>query len=130
MYRPAMKADRSRAALAASALMLLPLLVYLPLRSAGFVWDDDSYVTQNQNLRSAAGLFRIWFDPRSIPQYYPLVHTSYWAEFQLWGLSARATTPPTCCCTAWAPSCCGGFSHDFACRAPGWRLPSSRSTRS
>jgi tetratricopeptide (TPR) repeat protein len=83
-----MKADRSRGALAASALMLLPLLVYLPLRSAGFVWDDDSYVTQNENLRSAAGLLRIWFEPRSIPQYYPLVHTSYWAEYRLWGLSA------------------------------------------
>ena len=68
--------------------MLLPLLVYLPLRSAGFIWDDDAYVTQNANLTSLAGLFRIWLEPRSIPQYYPLVHTSYWAEYRLWGLSA------------------------------------------
>lgn len=83
-----MTASRSRDVLAGSALLLLPLLIYLPLRSAGFIWDDDSYVTQNQNLRTLAGLARIWFDPRSLPQYYPLVHTTYWAEFQLWGLSA------------------------------------------
>ncbi len=83
-----MTASRSRDVLAGSALLLLPILVYWPLRSAGFIWDDDSYVTQNQNLRTLAGLARIWFDPRSLPQYYPLVHTTYWAEFQLWGLSA------------------------------------------
>lgn len=66
---------------------MLPLLAYLPLRAAGFIWDDDDYVTQNENLRTLAGLFRIWFDPRSLPQYYPLVHTSYWVEFGLWGLA-------------------------------------------
>lgn len=79
--------SRSRAWLAGCALVVLPLLAYLPLRSAGFIWDDDDYVTQNENLRTLAGLFRIWFDPRSLPQYYPLVHTSYWAEFRLWGLA-------------------------------------------
>jgi hypothetical protein len=58
-----------------------------PLRR--FVWDDDQYVTQNRHLHDLAGLARIWLDPRAVPQYYPLVHTSYWAEFHLWGLDAR-----------------------------------------
>jgi len=52
----------------------------------GFIWDDDAYVTANQTLRSADGLRRIWLEPRSIPQYYPLVHTTYWLEYRAWGL--------------------------------------------
>ncbi len=83
-----MTSRRSQHALSGAVLLLLPLLVYLPLRSAGFIWDDDAYVTQNPQLRSLAGLLRIWIDPHALPQYYPLVHTTFWAEFRLWGLSA------------------------------------------
>jgi tetratricopeptide (TPR) repeat protein len=72
--------------LAGALLFALPWLVYLPLRSAGFVWDDDAYVTHNANLHSLAGLARIWLDPTATPQYYPLVHTGFWLEFRLWGL--------------------------------------------
>lgn len=61
------------------------LLAYLGVAECGFVWDDDDYVTQNPVLRSAAGLWSIWFEPRSLPQYYPLVHTTFWVEWQLWG---------------------------------------------
>src|SRR3954471_10095819 len=56
--------------------------------SGGYIWDDDDYVTNNANLRSAEGLYNIWFVPRSSPQYYPLVHTTFWIEYHLWGLSA------------------------------------------
>ena len=59
---------------------------YLPALQAGFVWNDDTYVTENQTLNDAAGLFTIWSDPRSNEQYYPLVFTSYWVEKSLWGL--------------------------------------------
>jgi tetratricopeptide (TPR) repeat protein len=64
------------------------LAVYLPaLRDAGFIWDDDMYVTSNAVLRAPGGLWRIWFDPMSLPQYYPLVHTTFWLETRLWGLA-------------------------------------------
>lgn len=53
----------------------------------GFIWDDDFYVTQNLPLRTLDGLRQIWLEPLSIPQYYPLVHTTYWIEYQLWGLN-------------------------------------------
>jgi protein O-mannosyl-transferase len=52
----------------------------------GFIWDDDAYVTANETLRSADGLRKIWLEPRATPQYYPLVHTTYWLEFRAWGL--------------------------------------------
>jgi protein O-mannosyl-transferase len=61
------------------------VLAYLPALSAGFVWDDDSHVTDNPTLRSLAGLRRIWTEPGATPQYYPLTHTSFWVEYRLWG---------------------------------------------
>jgi protein O-mannosyl-transferase len=51
-----------------------------------FIWDDDFYVTDNKTLRSLDGLRQIWFEPTATPQYYPLVHTTYWIEYRLWGL--------------------------------------------
>src|SRR5687768_8817199 len=54
----------------------------------GFIWDDDDHVRNNATLRSAEGLLRIWSDPRSLPQYYPLTHTSFWIEYRLFGDSA------------------------------------------
>jgi Tfp pilus assembly protein PilF len=62
------------------------LLAYQPLWHAGFIWDDDFYVTGNPMLRDAAGLRQIWFKVDSEPQYYPLVFTTLWLEFHLWGL--------------------------------------------
>ncbi|HUW84568.1 MAG TPA: tetratricopeptide repeat protein [Phycisphaerae bacterium] len=69
--------------------LILPLAVltaYLPAIRGGFVWDDEHYVTDNAALRSLDGLRAIWLKPRATPQYYPLVHTSYWLEYRLWGL--------------------------------------------
>ncbi len=73
---------------AAVVLVLLVVLAYRPALEAGFVWDDDDYVTQNRTLRTLSGLAEIWLHPRSIPQYYPLVHTTFWLEYRLWGLWA------------------------------------------
>jgi tetratricopeptide (TPR) repeat protein len=68
-------------------LAAMTLAAYLPALSAGFIWDDDAHVTGNQTLRSLDGLRSIWFEPRTLPQYYPLVHTSFWIEYHLWGLA-------------------------------------------
>ena len=71
--------------------LLLALAIfstYLPALQAGFIWDDDDYITQNMTLRSFDGLRRIWLEPGATPQYYPLVHTTYWLEYRMWGLWA------------------------------------------
>lgn len=54
--------------------------------TCGYIWDDDAYVEENMTLRSVYGLWRIWSDPTATPQYYPLVHTTFWIEYHLWGL--------------------------------------------
>jgi hypothetical protein len=51
----------------------------------GFVWDDDLRVTENATLRSLDGLRRIWLEVGANKQYYPLVFSSFWVEYQLWG---------------------------------------------
>ncbi len=68
-------------------LVAVTFVAYTPVLRAGFIWDDDEHVYENVCLRSAAGLWRIWSDPHALPQYYPLVHTSFWLEYHLWGLA-------------------------------------------
>ncbi|HPC82170.1 MAG TPA: tetratricopeptide repeat protein [Thermoanaerobaculaceae bacterium] len=77
-----------RPASRAFPLLLILLLVgaaYLPVLRAGWVWDDDVYVTANPLLETPAGLRDIWLAPGVTPQYYPMVFTSFWVQHQLWG---------------------------------------------
>ena len=60
------------------------LLAYLPALRAGFVWDDDGFVTKPE-LRSLAGLWRIWTDLSSTEQWYPMLHGFFWVQHKLWG---------------------------------------------
>jgi protein O-mannosyl-transferase len=67
------------------------VLAYWRVTTCGFIWDDDDYVWQNPVLRSWGGLAQIWFEPESLPQYYPLVHTTFWIEARLFGLPPFGT---------------------------------------
>lgn len=69
-----------------TALVVLVLVAYIPSFKGEFLWDDDSNVTGNQTLRDANGLFVIWASPFANQQFYPLTHTSFWVEYQLWEL--------------------------------------------
>lgn len=70
----------------AGVILLMTLVCYIPAIQSGFIWDDDDYIINNQELRSIDGLRRIWFTIGAVPQYYPLVHTSFWLEYNLWQL--------------------------------------------
>ncbi len=73
--------------LTAMAILLAVTMAYGPALKAGFIWDDDAYVLENQHLESAEGLRQIWFKIGATDQYYPLVFTTFWFERHLWGLS-------------------------------------------
>jgi len=81
------QARRAAALAAGAALFLTTAAAYLPVRDAGYIWDDDSYITTNATLWTPGGLGRIWSDFRATPQYYPLVFTTFWIEYRLWGLN-------------------------------------------
>lgn len=74
-------------AVLASALVLATLAAYLPALGAGYIWDDDYYVTNDANLRTLQGLRDIWLKPSASPQYYPLVFTGFWIEYHCWRLT-------------------------------------------
>src|SRR2546421_4666926 len=66
-------------------LLFATFLAYLPAIRAGFMWDDPDYVVGNHTLRTLDGLREMWLVPTSIPQWYPLVHTTFWIEYHLVG---------------------------------------------
>ena len=76
-----------RTFLAAGALVSIVLAAYLPALWDEFIWDDETNVTTNMTLRSLDGLRQMWFEPHSTQQYYPLMYTTYWLEYRLWGLN-------------------------------------------
>ncbi len=66
------------------ALLAATLLAYRPAWSGGLLWDDDHHLTR-AGLRSLSGLWRIWFDLGATQQYYPVTHSAFWLQSQLWG---------------------------------------------
>jgi Tfp pilus assembly protein PilF len=83
---PSMRGRIATVAIAA-LIVLATFVAYLPALRGQFIWDDNQYVRDNVVLRSPQGLWDIWFDPIATPQYHPLVFSSYWVEYHLWGLS-------------------------------------------
>ncbi|HEY2760488.1 MAG TPA: tetratricopeptide repeat protein [Pirellulales bacterium] len=80
-----------RSWLPGAALIALVAVAYAPAFSAGWVLDDEAYVTNNPQLRSASGLGQIWLHPlaqSSLPDRYALLYTMFWVEYHLWGTSA------------------------------------------
>lgn len=73
--------------LACLLLLVATSIAYLPVRHAGFIWDDDRYVTNNPLLAAPDGLQRIWFSQDAPSQYVPLVYTTLRLEYSLWRLN-------------------------------------------
>lgn len=68
-------------------LAIATILFYQQAWRAGYIWDDDIYVTGNKLLTAPDGLRRIWFSFDSPSQYFPLVYTTFRFEYALWGLN-------------------------------------------
>jgi len=68
----------------AALLLAATLAAYWPALNGEFLWDDDAHVTKPE-LRDVHGLWRIWFDLGATQQYYPLLHSAFWIEHQIWG---------------------------------------------
>ncbi|GJM23734.1 MAG: O-GlcNAc transferase [Phycisphaerae bacterium] len=79
----------------------LVFIAYLPTIDNEFVsWDDDHYIFDNRQVSEPDGLKSIWFDvfhysnerfrrsdneSRVSHQYYPIVFTTHWFEYRLFG---------------------------------------------
>src|SRR5271170_784038 len=76
-----------RSTLPALGLAALCLAAYWPLLQAGYIWDDNVWLTDNPLVQHWNGLWYIWFAPLTSTQYYPLVYTAFLLQFKLWGLN-------------------------------------------
>src|ERR1700731_2377396 len=61
------------------------LVAYARVWHAGFIWDDESHLTQNPCIVGPLGLKDIWTSARAV--YYPLVLTTFWTLHKFVGLS-------------------------------------------
>jgi tetratricopeptide (TPR) repeat protein len=64
-------------------LLVLVLVAYLPAVSGGFIWDDDAHLTENPCIVGPLGLKDIWTSAHA--RICPLVQTTFWLEYRLWG---------------------------------------------
>jgi tetratricopeptide (TPR) repeat protein len=80
-------ASGMRTGLLALLLVGVGLAAYGPVGTAGFVWDDDSFLTANALIKAGNGLGRFWMTTQA-PDYWPVTSSSLWLEWRLWGLHA------------------------------------------
>src|SRR5207249_8637027 len=66
-------------------LIALVLVAYARVFNAGFIWDDESHLTQNPCIVGPLGLKEVWTTTRAV--YYPLVLTTFWALHKVVGLT-------------------------------------------
>src|SRR5437867_3454163 len=78
---------RGRALILAVVLAAVTIFAYRPAWHAGFLWDDDAYIINNELLTAPHGWQRIWFSLDSPSQYFPLTYSTFRIEHALWGLN-------------------------------------------
>jgi protein O-mannosyl-transferase len=76
--------ERARSIWLGVLVVCATLVAYLPALRAGFIWNDDAYVT-SPHLQSLHGLEQIWFKVGATEQYYPLLHSAFWMEHRVFG---------------------------------------------
>jgi tetratricopeptide (TPR) repeat protein len=73
----------SHAVLFGLLLVAVTLIAYQPVWHAGFIWDDDMFLTDNPIIKRADGLYRLWFTTSS-PDYFPMTSSMLWLEWRMW----------------------------------------------
>jgi protein O-mannosyl-transferase len=66
-------------------LIVLIFIAYARVLNDGFIWDDESHLTQNPCIIGPLGFKEIWTSARAV--YYPLVLTTFWTLHKFAGLS-------------------------------------------
>jgi len=66
-------------------LIALVFIAYARVFGTGFIWDDESHLTQNPCIVGPLGLKEVWTTTRAF--YYPLVLTTFWVLHRIVGLT-------------------------------------------
>lgn len=85
---PTQMGERGRLALAATLLVVLAIVVYLPTLRGQFILSDIDKIANNLPLRSwKQGLSAIWLHPSSMPDFAPLTYTFIMAQCKVLGVT-------------------------------------------
>jgi len=57
---------------------------FSPALHGDWLWDDDFYITANPLIHDPTRLWKTWFIPGSVVNYFPLTATVQWIEWNLW----------------------------------------------
>src|ERR1700761_3210498 len=67
-------------ALQIAALVGAVVWIFWPAMQGGWVWDDVFDIPQNPVTRNPAGIWKIWFEPGSQVDYYPIKASVQWLQ--------------------------------------------------
>ena len=59
--------------------------IYWPVLHGGWLWDDDTLISQNTLVHDPDGLWYAWFAPSNLVDYFPLTVSVEWLQWQIWG---------------------------------------------
>jgi protein O-mannosyl-transferase len=68
-------------------LVVATVVAYGPIFHAGFIFDDNVFLTDNPLIAAADGLRRLWFS-REAADYWPVTSSTLWLEWRAWGANA------------------------------------------
>jgi protein O-mannosyl-transferase len=60
------------------------LVVYMPSINGSFIFDDEKFLAENDEIRAADGLYRCWCTNETL-EYYPLSYSTFWLQWRMWG---------------------------------------------
>jgi tetratricopeptide (TPR) repeat protein len=60
--------------------------IYWPAIHGDWLWDDSIDISGSVVTRSPTGLWSIWFEPGSQPDYYPIKSSVQWVQWRLLGM--------------------------------------------
>ena len=72
-----------RNVLPALALIVAALMTFSPAIRGDWLWDDNTEIVRNLDLRGPSALWKIWVAPAS-PDYFPVKASVQWLQWQLW----------------------------------------------
>ena len=67
-------------------ILLAGFWAYAPCLQGQWMWDDDKLITANPLMHDPAGLWKIWFQPGALIDYYPVTFTVQRIEWNLFGM--------------------------------------------
>src|ERR1700722_9343033 len=65
-------------------LVALVFAAYFPAWHGAFIWDDLTFIVDNDLIHAPNGLWRIWFSKEST-DYWPLTYSFFWIFWRLFG---------------------------------------------